>query len=218
MGRTTKDNFELWATPFYHVGNAGLHYPRDGIDASSPPPAWWAQAEPMGPSLPRKPLNPLPRPNMSAAEVYQHTGADGVWFDSNDIDQYLRTKGLKLDARSTVVEIIDKHENNTTNLFQEQFQHAQSQLALGYASNPNYGYGTLTKDPFIISEHYPFINVFDDDFMDSTMNSFTATGEPIQFPDLNEISPEIFPSVWNLKPGRYFNVETFIKCESAMSR
>ena len=38
MERTAKENLELWSVPLYHVGNAGLHYPRDGIDASSAPP------------------------------------------------------------------------------------------------------------------------------------------------------------------------------------
>ena len=103
MARTAKDNMELWNVPFFHIGGAGLHYPRDGIDASSKPPEWWANARPMGP---RRELGPrFPVRDVPDWERIKYAGVTGEWFDSNDVDQYLRSKGLYIDSTTTVIEL-----------------------------------------------------------------------------------------------------------------
>ena len=106
LGRTVKENLELWHVPLLHVGGAGLHYPRDGIDASSQPPEWWANQSPMGPS---RPLNPekIVSESLSNYERVDYAGVGGEWFDSNDVEQYLRTKGLQLDSHSSIVEYVE---------------------------------------------------------------------------------------------------------------
>jgi len=108
MKRTAKDNLESWTVPLYHIGNAGLHYPRVGIDASSERPPWWADRGFIGPQ-PAAPQPDIPIPQ-GIVDVLEFPGLDGEWFDSNDVSEYLRSKGLTLDANSVLVEINDGQE------------------------------------------------------------------------------------------------------------
>ncbi len=108
MKRTAKDNLEMWNVPLYHIGDAGLHYPRVGIDASSEPPPWWADRGSIGPQ-PEGPQSDMPIPQ-GIVDVLEFPGHDGEWFDSNDVAEYLRSKGLTLDANSVIVEINDGKE------------------------------------------------------------------------------------------------------------
>ncbi|KAL9124144.1 MAG: hypothetical protein Q9217_006501 [Psora testacea] len=102
--RAATESLEQWQAPLLHVGGAGLHYPRGGIDASSKPPEWWANQAPPGPPRPQDTEKRLPD-NMSDREKVDYAGVGGEWFDSNDVEQYLRTKGLQLDSHSTIVEL-----------------------------------------------------------------------------------------------------------------
>ncbi|KAL9103611.1 MAG: hypothetical protein Q9163_001375 [Psora crenata] len=110
LQRTTKDNLELWQAPLLHVGGSGLHYPRGGIDASSNPPGWWANSVPPGPLLPRSPERPLPA-HLSDDEIIEYAGVGGEWFDSNDVEQYLHSKGLPLESHSSVVEMMEPRDD-----------------------------------------------------------------------------------------------------------
>lgn len=109
MVKTTKDNMEFWDCPQYHLGGAGLHYPRIGIDASTAPPAWWADKAPMGPRRFLHPATPVSN-DTTISQIIERVGFDGEWFDANDVEQYLRTKGLYLDGQSSIVEINDPKE------------------------------------------------------------------------------------------------------------
>ena len=97
LARTAWESLEYWGAPQLHIGGAGLHYPRTGFDTGdSPPPGWEANA-PMGPLRYMEPDNRLDQSLQS--------GLDGEWFDSNDVEQYLQTKGLFLDGQSSYVEL-----------------------------------------------------------------------------------------------------------------
>lgn len=108
MSRTAKDNLEMWTVPLYHIGDAGLHYARVGIDASSEPPPWWADRGSTGPRS-AAPQSDIRIPQ-GIVEFLEYPGYDGKWFDSNDVAKYLRSKGLTLDASSVIVEINDGQE------------------------------------------------------------------------------------------------------------
>ena len=99
-------NLEFWHVPIYHLGGSGLHYPRVGIDAGSNPPDNWADVGAIGPTF-----NPTPEnarfSGIELANIIQELGVDGEWFDSNDVDQYLRSKGVHLNGSSSLVEIIE---------------------------------------------------------------------------------------------------------------
>ena len=103
--RTAREDLEHWEAPQLHLGGAGLHYPRVGLDGiDSSPPAWWAAEAPVGPLRPVEPETPAAK-ELNMTQIIELAGFDGEWFDSNDVEQYLRSKGLYLDAQSSWVEI-----------------------------------------------------------------------------------------------------------------
>lgn len=111
MRRTAKDNFEQWNVPQWHTGGAGLHYPRLGLDAGTinGPPSTWKDRGPIGPFPPAQPHTPVPD-EFLPSQVLECFDFDGEWFDTNDVDQYLRTKGVYLDGQSSIAEIIEPDE------------------------------------------------------------------------------------------------------------
>ncbi len=103
--RTPREDLETWEAPQLHLGDAGLHYPRIGLDGiDNTPPAWWAAEAPTGPMRPSAPETPVPK-ELTMTQIIQLVGFEGEWFDSNDVEQYLRSRGLYLDARSSWVEV-----------------------------------------------------------------------------------------------------------------
>ena len=106
MLRTVREDMELWEAPQLHLGGAGLHYPRIGLDGidSSGPPAWWAKQVPVGPQRPVEPETPVSK-ELNMQQIVELAGFDGEWFDSNDVEQYLRSKGLYFNTQSSWVEI-----------------------------------------------------------------------------------------------------------------
>ena len=108
--RTTRESLENWEAPRLHLGGAGLHFPRANIDGESSPPAWWANEVPMGPRRLAQPETPVPD-SMKIADIVQKLRMEGNWFDSSDVEQYLRSKGLNLDAQSSLVEIIEPEDS-----------------------------------------------------------------------------------------------------------
>ena len=104
LSRKANENLELWSLPFLHLGNSGLHYPRDGIDAGMKPPEGWATPMAMGPYPNFDPAWPDAN-QFTVKEIPGFADVTGEWFDSNDVEQYLRTKGLRINSTSSIVEI-----------------------------------------------------------------------------------------------------------------
>jgi hypothetical protein len=107
LSRTSHESLEYWGAPLLHIGGAGLHYPRTGLESSSSPPPGWEAPAPLGPLPFLGPATPYEESTGSGnvANIAEAAGFDGEWFDSNDVEQYLRTKGLFLDAHSSYVEL-----------------------------------------------------------------------------------------------------------------
>lgn len=104
LSRTARESLEYWGAPQLHIGGAGLHYARTGFDTGLSPPPGWADQAPMGPLPFMTPENLLDG-NTEPADITDAVGFGGEWFDSNDVEQYLQTKGLFLDGRSSYVEL-----------------------------------------------------------------------------------------------------------------
>lgn len=103
LSRSTHESLEFWGAPQWHIGGAGLHFPRVGIDAGSAPPPNWKSMGPTGPRRLRQAKKPVDE--LSASPTMDLSGIEGEWFDSNDVEQYLRTRGVYLDGQSTWAEI-----------------------------------------------------------------------------------------------------------------
>lgn len=94
MKRIAQGNLEMWNVPLYHIGDAELHYPRVGIDASLGPPLWSRVYRPT--TIPLGIIDGLEFPSY-----------DGEWFDLNDVAEYVRSKDLTLDTSSVIAEMND---------------------------------------------------------------------------------------------------------------
>ncbi len=101
---TTEDSLEMWVATQLHVGNAGLHYARTSLDGANEPPSFWANKAPMGPRRSTIAETPVPD-SMTVEEIIEMVGFQGEWFDSNDVEHYLKSKGLVLDEQSSRVEL-----------------------------------------------------------------------------------------------------------------
>lgn len=104
ISSTAHESLEFWGAPQWHVGDSGLHYPRAGFDVGSSPPANWTEKAPMGPRQ-RGPTETPIGSSLKPEAIFEMTGLGGTWLDSNDVDQYLQTRGIFLDGQSNWAEV-----------------------------------------------------------------------------------------------------------------
>jgi hypothetical protein len=104
LKRKAGESLENWNVPFFHIGGAGTHFPR--LDAQGKPiypPNIFSPARAFGPLA--LPTAETPRDEATIEQLLESLGFGGVWFDSHDVEGYLRTKGIHLDGQSSFVEI-----------------------------------------------------------------------------------------------------------------
>lgn len=101
VARTDRESLELWPVTSPHLGGAGLHYPRTSLDADGG--ATPSVCADKALTLPRRSLTPqTPLPDwMTVDQIIKHTGFQGEWFDPNDVEHYLKSKGVIVDANSS---------------------------------------------------------------------------------------------------------------------
>ena len=115
--RSATENMENWCNPNYHVGGAGLHFPRvegQGWDVKSPRPECWDQPGLIGPLPPMGEDAVYAKAGINNLDEYQRirlAGVEGEWYDANDVEEYLKTKGVFPDASSMVVEVLEPELN-----------------------------------------------------------------------------------------------------------
>lgn len=104
LKRRAGESLENWNVPFFHIGGAGTHYPRRD-DEGNPiyPPNMVSPAKAFGPQ-PYVQAE-TPRAETSVQELLNNIGFGGIWFDSHDVEEYLKTKGIFLDGQSSFVEV-----------------------------------------------------------------------------------------------------------------
>lgn len=198
--------------PYYHVGDAGLHYPRAGIDASSEPPPWWAKRGPIGPFPVPEPEIPIPQ---GIADILEYSGVGGEWFDSNDVVEHLRSKGLQLDINSSIFEIQDVDEA----VSQASFFNSQG---MGSIEN-NSGFSSTTTDSLFADaslpqDPNPWSQV--SSFMPKglSMNIDTGFLETSALGDIH-LDLAMFPGLMSPPPTlpmrkkKFLDVENFVKSE-----
>lgn len=100
-GKGKEESLETWEAPQLHLGNAGLHYPRQ---TEAHIPSNWADKAPMGPKRSANAETPVPD-WMTIDQIIEMTGFQGEWFDPHDVEHYLVSKGLQLDGESTWLEL-----------------------------------------------------------------------------------------------------------------
>ena len=103
LTRSSNQSLEHWDTPMRHIGGSGLHYPRSNLREDTPPDDW-ASTQAVGPFKPRNALMGIPDRDYPQ-NLLKIANVEGPWFDSNDVEHYLRTKGLFLDGHTSIAEI-----------------------------------------------------------------------------------------------------------------
>lgn len=104
LKRKAGESLENWNVPFFRVGGAGTHFPRRD-EAGRPiyPPNMHSPASVF------RPLRWLevetPRAESTTEKMLEAIGYGGDWFDSHDVEEYLKTKGIYLDGSSSFIEI-----------------------------------------------------------------------------------------------------------------
>ncbi|KIX07284.1 uncharacterized protein Z518_01937 [Rhinocladiella mackenziei CBS 650.93] len=104
LKRRAGESLENWNVPFFHIGGAGTHFPRRDDDGNPIyPPNMVSPAKAFGP----QPWIEVETPRMekSTQEMLDNIGFGGVWYDSHDVEEYLKTKGIYLDGQSSFVEV-----------------------------------------------------------------------------------------------------------------
>ena len=232
MLRTARDDMELWEAPQLHLGGAGLHYPRVGLDgtASSGPPSWWDRQAPMGPRRPVEPETPVAK-ELDMTQIIELAGFDGEWFDSNDVEQYLRTKGLYLDAQSSWVEIEVPDLLASESQFPTVSSPTESSLDSSRDQRSPRATGSFfPTDPIMEGQDYIWnadaLNLpnFSDniDFSTGETDPFGAKGpdagdlfDPQLY--LDPILPDILPT-FNTNTKKFIDVEKFLSSKSTSMR
>jgi hypothetical protein len=104
LKRKAGESLENWNVPFFRVGGAGTHFPRlDEAGRPIYPPNMHSAASVF------RPLRWLevetPRAESTTERMLEAIGYGGDWFDSHDVEEYLKTKGIHLDGTSSFIEI-----------------------------------------------------------------------------------------------------------------
>ncbi|MCJ1287651.1 hypothetical protein MMC26_007003 [Xylographa opegraphella] len=102
--KSNKESLEKWNVPLLHVGGAGLHFPRVVPEDEDPLPVNWNSLQSVGPHQPENAEVTMCDENFPY-KAPECANVEGEWFDSNDVEQYLRAKGLYLDGQMSVAEI-----------------------------------------------------------------------------------------------------------------
>jgi len=104
LKRKAGESLENWNVPFFRVGGAGTHFPRlDENGMPAYPPNLLSPARAFGPlSIPSP---EVPRDEATIEELLESIGFGGTWFDSHDVESYLRTKGIYLDGSSSLIDV-----------------------------------------------------------------------------------------------------------------
>jgi hypothetical protein len=104
LKRRAGESLENFHVPFFHIGGAGTHFPRRD-DRGNPvyPPNILSPARAFGP----QPLVQVetPRLETSTQDMLENIGFGGQWYDSHDVEEYLKTKGIFLDGHSSYVDL-----------------------------------------------------------------------------------------------------------------
>jgi hypothetical protein len=225
LKRKAGESLENWNIPFFHIGGAGTHFPRRDNEGNAVyPPNLLNPARAFGPYAYIEPETP--RNDASLQETLEKIGFGGVWFDSHDVEEYLKTKGIYLDGQSSFVEVhpsvlaqlkMSSSNSETTSSSDE----SALDLLVRTPSPP------LRADTFINPSHYTNTapGIIEDLWSQlppiirdsSTKDSFPPTTTALEswkLPTTNDngrITPPMYGEFMSNGPPLTFDVEAFLE-------
>jgi hypothetical protein len=96
LARSPGHAIETYQTPFIHLGGAGMHYNTGRVHNG--------YVVKPGPLQRQVTLESVDGTGVSQEIEFDLSEYEGEWFDSNDVEGYLESKGLHIDPQSTFVE------------------------------------------------------------------------------------------------------------------
>lgn len=104
LNRASDEIPEAWNLPFFHLGGAGTHYPRRDVHGNPLyPPNMHPISEAFG--FWTFQSSEIPEAERNLGRLLNAFGFDGEWFDSHDVEGFLREKGIFLDDQSAFLEV-----------------------------------------------------------------------------------------------------------------
>lgn len=154
-------------------------------------------------------------------QIVERVGFDGEWFDSNDVEQYLRSKGLYLDGQSSIVELDDVDESlpsfNDIQGPSATSPSASSQDSLRGPQSPGNAESDYPSDPFLQGTDY----VWNEDLakmpeipdlgMDFSYGETVSLDPHAFYPKSAESNtlPDALPS-FNIKIKKFVDIDKFL--------
>lgn len=180
----TKDSLFHWKAPFVHLGGAGTYYPLDEGVAGSLMPKFRTGMS-MGPFSP----SVMDTKDTAMLDDFRmkEPGFEGPWFDSNDVENYLRGRGIDVQPN---VEFL------TVNLDVLSLKDSSSSVSLSDSALSNsYSPPKTPLSPEVRFSHLlSASDTYDADMNVSRImdvgNDALMTGFPVQYNDWNAIPTE----------------------------
>jgi hypothetical protein len=102
LDATSKDPLYNWSAPFVHLGGSGTYYPPNENISGTPTPRFQSGMS----------MGPFPPPVVSTRENLMENefrialpGFEGDFFDSNDVEKYLESRGINITSNSDFVTV-----------------------------------------------------------------------------------------------------------------
>ena len=211
LSKTAQDSLENWTAPQWHVGNSGIHYPRAGFDLDSLPPLGWDSKALTGPLPLVQADNPMDVA-LSTDDIIKLLGFDGEWFDPNDVEQYLRSKGLFFDGHSTFVEVDVNFPNEPpleASLSASGSPTYSSQDSIEGLQTPQNA-DMMHSDDSVLGDSWSEDMLKAPDFLDRDLGSLLDTPNPADTKSPGNFSLFDPEKGLNMLKKRYIDVEKFI--------
>ena len=189
--KSKDESLEHWEVPVLHIGGSGLHFPRDRADNTVELIQGYARERNIGPWPMNRAARQVPIEDFPF-ELAKFANVEGVWFDTYDVEQYLRTKGLFLDGHSptAIVEIEDDSSSHAPEIFLES-PRSTSTDSFSLPQSP-----ASINDPmatfFVPSTDETFDNLepFQNQAFDAINLDFALPQEPLETKDVLALAPD----------------------------
>lgn len=104
LQKSVDEPLEFWNKPYYTIGGAGTHFPRkDEFGFAVYPPNLHTPEKALRILSPD--LSEGAGPHRRVEDAIEAAGFGGQWFDCNDVEGYLSSKGISLDGSSSYIEL-----------------------------------------------------------------------------------------------------------------
>lgn len=161
LSASTKDSLQNWHSPFLHIGGSGTHYPSQ--DNWEPPPKFSAGYS----------MGPFPPAATHAKEFLTENmectlhGFKGCFFDANDVEGYLKARGLDIPPTADFVAV----DLDTLGIYEILNLETKAKYDLNYATAPKALRNSEESTPLSVENDLSSKGVIDIGFKSLVLNS-----------------------------------------------